>query len=193
MMREVLAKLVPFSEAEYQFFESLAVRRVYGKNCLLYPAGHVSRKMLFVEQGLLRGYRLVEGSDVTYHFFTPGWFATDYQSYLTGQPGALYVETMTETTVFEFDKATLLATYATHPKLERLGRLIAERAYLIVAERLKALQVEDLESRYLNLCRQAPELFRVIAQKHIASFLGVQPQSLSRLKASLHRSGKQMP
>lgn len=131
----------------------------------------------------MRAFRLTGGTEYTHHFFVKNWFATDYQSYLTGQPSALYMESLTEVSYYEFDKKNVLDFFTMHPSFEKLGRIIAEQAYLMMVERLVDFQTHNLKDRYLRLINEYPQLFQQVPQKYIASYLGVAEQSLSRIKS----------
>lgn len=163
----------------------VGVRKTLPTKSHLFWAGNQMRHLWFVESGLVRAYRILEGEDYTFFFFPKGQFAVDFESYLTGQVSPLFLETLFPTEVWEFAKVDLYTLYQQHPAMERLGRLMAERAYLSATQRLKQHQTASLESRYKALIDQAPELFQQVPQYHIASYLGVKPQSLSRLKARM--------
>ena len=111
----------------------------------------------------------------------------DFYSYLTGTESDFFYEALTETSVYEFTKNDFEKFYQKIPQMNKLGRLMAEKAYKSVAERLRENQVDDLETRYLNLLKRNPALFQSIQQKHIATYLGVKPESLSRIKSQIYR------
>ncbi len=152
------------------------------KGTFLTSSGKVCRILYFIKQGMIRSYRLKDGKDFTHHFYGKKWFATDYHSFLTGQPGTLYLETLTPCTVHVWDKSIIQQLYTTYPILERLGRIMAEEAYLLMAERTTTLQINNLKEKYDSLIRTHPDLILNVPQKYIASYLGVSEQSLSRIK-----------
>jgi len=130
----------------------------------------------------LRGYKNIDSKDYTHHFYFPNWFATDFESFLTEEPSQICIQTLTETVYYEFNKNDLLNLYKDHHQLEELGRIIAEKAYLTTVEKLSDMQTLDLKQRYESLIKKNPKLFQKVPQKHIASYLGVSEQSLSRIK-----------
>ena len=127
---------------------------------------------------------IVNGKDFTHHFFTPGWFATDYESFLTNHESSLFISSLTKVVLYEIDKDILNNLYQKEQQFEKLGRIIAEKAYLFTVEKMSSLQTLDLKDRYKRLVDKMPELFQSVPQKYIASYLGVSEQSLSRIKAS---------
>ena len=133
----------------------------------------------------MRGYRIQEGMDITHHFYLSNWLATDYESYLSGNPGELYIKALIDTSVYEFDYDSLHAFFKTNQKFEKIRTIQAEDAYLRMVKRLKNFQYMELKDRYLALVNEDPGLFNLVPQRYIASYLGVTPQSLSRIKKEL--------
>ena len=184
-MRKFLSNYIDFLEEEYESFISIAITKRYRKNEYLLNADRPVQKLFFVKSGFMRGYRIQEGNDVTHHFYLDNWLATDYESYLTGDQGDLYIQALVETIVYEFDKTKLYAFFKSNEKFEKIRFIQAEDAYLQMVRRLKNFQCMELKERYLELINKNPELFNLVAHKHIASYLGVTPQSLSRLRKQL--------
>ena len=184
-MKEIIQSKIKLPEDVYQIFLASARKKEAPKNRMLFQPDNVSRKCLFITDGILRGYKIIDGKDHTHHFFTPNWFATDYQSFLSDSPGSLYIESLTEIKYFEFDREVLYNLYETYHELEKLGRIIAENAYLVTVKKFSEIQTLDLKARYKNLVKNDPQLFQNVPQKYIASYLGVSEQSLSRIKKEL--------
>lgn len=188
VMKDFLSEYGPFTEEEMQAFERIGNRRRAPARTQLFQGDRPFTQLWLIESGLIRAYRIIGGEDYSYFFFSSGEFATDYQSFLTETASPLFFETLGETTYVVFDKKDIYDTYQRYPRFEKLGRLMAERAYLSAADRLKQHQTDDLKTRYLKLIQKDPELFQRVPQRHIASYLGVKPQSLSRIRAEI--SGK---
>jgi len=181
-MKEFLANYIDFTDAEYESFIAMAKIKEFKKNEYLLRADRPVEKLFFVQSGFMRGYRVQEGIDITHHFYLDQWFATDYESYLYGNSGELYIQAVTDTVVYEFHKTTLHDFFKTYEKFEKIRYIQAEDAYLQMVKRLRNFQTMELKERYLELINRNPELFQLVPQKHIASYLGVAPQSLSRIK-----------
>lgn len=184
-MRYFLQQIGNFSDEEVAAIESAGIPKRAPAKATLFTASAPFLKLWFITEGMMRTYRIIEGEDYTFFFFTKNDFAVDYESFLTEEQSPLFFEALVDTTYLEFSKPTILALYDRFPRFEKVGRIMAERAYLSATERLKQFQAGDLETRYKNLLSRDPELFQKIPQYHIASYLGVKPQSLSRLKAKL--------
>ncbi|WKN46338.1 Crp/Fnr family transcriptional regulator [Tunicatimonas pelagia] len=161
------------------------MRKSVEANSIFFSASEPFSKLLFLEKGLVRSYRVIDGKDITFYFFTAGEFAVDYESFLKESESSLFFEALVDCDYLEFSKSTIEALYDSFPAFERVGRIMAEQAYLSATSRVKELQAESLQDRYLKLLARNPELFQQIPQYHIASYLGVKPQSLSRVRAKL--------
>ena len=184
-MKEIILSHINLSDEIFQLFQNSSKRKVATKNQLLFSSQKANKKYLFLVKGSLRGYKIVNNKDYTHHFYFQGWFATDFQSYLTEKPSDVFIETLTDVVYYEFDKEVLLNLYSQHHQLEKLGRIIAEIAYLRTVEKFSDMQTLSLKERYNKLLKINPKLFQKVPQKHIASYFGVSEQSLSRIKNSL--------
>lgn len=181
-MKKIIQSLLEFSEESYDLLVKIATQKEVRKNQLLFQPDKPTNKLLFLKKGLLRGYKLIDGKDYTHHFYFENWFATDFSSFLNNTNSLMFIESIEETHYYEFKKEDLLDLYNRSHQLERLGRIIAESAFLTTVEKLADLQLLDLNEKYKALVERNPGLFQRVPQKYIASYLGVSEQSLSRIK-----------
>ncbi len=181
-MKGTIQSHLKISDKSYQLLMSIATEKKVRKNQLLFYPEKPANKILFLKEGLLRGYKLVDGQDFTHHFYFANWFATDFTSFLTESPSQIYIQAIEDTVYLEFQKNALLDVYSKSHQLETLGRIIAEKAFLATVTKLANLQLHNLTERYELLMKTSPDLIQRVAQKHIASYLGVSEQSLSRIK-----------
>ncbi|NVK75311.1 MAG: Crp/Fnr family transcriptional regulator [Oceanospirillaceae bacterium] len=185
-MRDTILSHIDMSSEAYNALETSGKLKKLRKGDILSSPSKSADTMLFVNSGLLRGYRIVDGKEFTHHFYREKWFATDYKSFLLGESTELYIESLTDSECYIFQKKDLHALYAQYHELESLGRLIAEQAFLIIHQRIVALQVDSLKDRYKHLIQTNPILFQSVPQKYIASYLGVTEQSFSRIKQTIN-------
>lgn len=181
-MKEIIQSLLEFSDESYDLLMSIATEKEVRKNQLIFEPYKTTNKILFLKSGLLRAYKLIDGKDYTHHFYFENWFATDFSSFLTEKPSQLFIESIEKTNYYEFNKKALLHLYNKSHQTERLGRIIAEKAFLTTVEKLADLQLLDLKDKYNALMKRNSTLFQRVSQKYIASYLGVSEQSLSRIK-----------
>ncbi len=157
----------------------------FRKGTELFRPGPPPDRLYFIETGLARAYRLVRGEDITSAFYGVDSFCFDTLSIVAQVPTELYVECLTDMQAHEILIPDLNRLFRRVPPIERLGRRINENLVCGLTERLRAFQMDDLRTRYLALMHQNPELIRQVPQRHIATYLGVKPESLSRMRAQL--------
>jgi len=184
-MRAYLQQHAHLSEADLA--QTLAVIRpcTFRKGTELFRPGPAPDRLYFIETGLARAYRLVRGEDITSAFYGADSFCFDTLSIVAQVPTELYFECLTDVAAHEILVADLNRLFRRVPPIERLGRHINEGLVCGLTERLRAFQMDDLRTRYLALLRQNPELIQRVPQRHIATYLGVKPESLSRMRAQL--------
>lgn len=192
VMRTYFNQLVDLPDTAWDAVLSVAHAGSYEKKRILLEPGQVCDRMLFIHQGAMRLYRLLDGIDVTYFFYFPDSFAfaTDFSSFKTEQPTQFYLECIDDCQVTTFYRSDIYALYDRFPQMQKFGRLMAEYAYLMMDRRMSHFQFHNLETRYLALLQEEPTLLQRVPQHLIATYLGVTPESLSRIKQRVTRSGK---
>lgn len=159
-------------------------RRVRRGEVLLHP-GEVCRELLFVQSGCLRTYYAGrEGLDISVWFSFPGYLSSELTSLFSGQPSEYAVEALAAGEVLYVSKQKLEELYRAHPALNAVMRRVWEYVLRNVIGRFTSLQHDTAEQRYLALLRQ-PGYLGQIPQKYLASYIGVTPTSLSRIRRKL--------
>lgn len=182
-LRKKFSSFIELSDAEWHDFEICLKKEVINEKCLLLKEGQVCNFLAFIETGLFRFYNLVDGEEKITAFFFSGDFASNYRSFLSGSASQHNIEAMQDAVVYKIDKKSLYALYDKHRNLERLGRLIAENLYLNVASRLDSFLFDTPKERYQDLVKRNSRLLNAIPQYMLASYLGVKPETLSRIRA----------
>ena len=139
----------------------------------------------FVGAGAIRVTVTVDGDERTAYFATDGQTVSDYESFLTRAPARMTLEAVEPCELAVLDRDAIAWGYAELRHGERLGRLIAENLFLATHRRLISFYVDSAEARYLRLLDEHPGLVQRVPQHMIASYVGVRPQSLSRIRARL--------
>jgi CRP/FNR family transcriptional regulator, anaerobic regulatory protein len=168
-------------EEEQAFLNILEVKKLKKKEYLL-KEGQICNKITFINQGCIRAFYNVDGIENTIQFFFGDTWYTDYASFLTNQPTFENMQALQDSEVVQFKKEELYNLYNMMPVFDKVGRIMAENAFLSILKRNQMLTNEDPTQRYLNLIEQRPELVQQIPQHYIASYLGVKPESLSRIR-----------
>lgn len=165
--------------------------RVLAKGEAALEAGAVADEVLFVGPGLLRMVTPdADGTVRTSQFFDAGQAITDPVSFLTGAPSDQRIESVEPTTLLAIPKAPLLAAYEEDHAIERFGRLLVEEALIGTQRRASRLLNLSVEERYETFLRTRPEVARRLPQYLIASYLGVTPEALSRIRGRRVKAGR---
>jgi CRP/FNR family transcriptional regulator, anaerobic regulatory protein len=177
-----IKSIVSLNEKEEEAFTKILEVKQFKKKAFLLQHGQVCNKISFINSGYMRLFYEVEGLENTVQFFFAGRWYTDYESFLTGQPTIENLQALENCEVIQFNKTDLYNLYITHPVFERVGRILAENAFLSLSKLNKMLTNEEPQQRYLSLLSQRPEVVKNIPQHYIASYLGIKPESLSRIR-----------
>lgn len=184
-----IAKLIDLNVEEMTYFKSLLTTKSLKRKEFLLQQGEICKFASFINKGCLRYFYLVDGEEHTgQFFFENGWYL-DYESFLTGKPSKQNIEALEPTDLVVLSKIDLEKLYKEIPKFERFGRLMAENAFLGLKSRTEMLTNESAEERYLHLVESRPKVIERVSQHYIASYLGLQPQSLSRIRKRLSQKG----
>jgi CRP/FNR family transcriptional regulator, anaerobic regulatory protein len=168
-------------DEEAAFIKILKVKQVKKKEFLL-QQGQICNKISFINSGCMRLFYNVDGVENTVQFFLANSWHTDFASFLTNQPTVENMQALENSEIVQINKADLYQLYDIYPIFDRVGRVMAENAFLSLSKINKMLTNEDPQTRYLNLLDQRPQLVEKIPQHYIASYLRIQPESLSRIR-----------
>jgi CRP-like cAMP-binding protein len=163
--------------------EVAATRRAYAKHEFLLRAGQVCRHIYVVEQGLVRNVVLVDGTEITTSFTFAQGFTASLQSQTRQQPSAESIQALAPTLVYQIDYEHLTRLRKQYPILADLDTLLLETYAMALEERLFAFQTQTAKQRYNQLLEREPHLLQSVPLTHIASYLGINLGSLSRIRA----------
>ncbi|MBD2704381.1 Crp/Fnr family transcriptional regulator [Spirosoma sp. BT702] len=181
-LRQKLDTLTQQSDADWQLFTPIVESVTYSKNDFLIQEGQVERYIYYVVDGMVRLFLNANGKDVSLDFIFSNDFVSAYSSFLTGQPTEFNVQALTDVTALRFSRTNLLNLYQHSHTAERIGRLIAEQAFLRKTRREVQFLTSNAKQRYVQLLEQNPTLVQTISVRHLASYLGIEPESLSRIR-----------
>jgi CRP-like cAMP-binding protein len=123
-----------------------------------------------------------EDKEITFGFCFTGEFVSAYDSFLRQSPSRYNLETLAETTLWSISYSDLQKVYQNTAVGSTMGRFIAEKLFLLKSKREQSLLNDSSEQRYLNVFKDRPNLFEQVPLKYIASYIGVTPQALSRIR-----------
>ncbi|WP_299667629.1 Crp/Fnr family transcriptional regulator [uncultured Polaribacter sp.] len=186
-IKAYLEQIATISNSDWEFFTSKLQRRVIPKKTIFLKLNEIENHISFVESGVVRLYIPKENpeKETTFGFSFKDQFISAYDSFLTQQPSVYELQALTETTLLSITYADLQAVYKTTQIGNLIGRLTAERLFLLKSKREQYLLNLSAEERYLKVFKERPELIKVIPLKFISSYIGVTAQALSRIRKRL--------
>lgn len=153
------------------------------KHEMLLREGEVCKNVYFLSEGFFRMFYVNFGGEETnYRFAGKDNFVVDFQSFILQKPSHFYWQAMQDSDLVVLPHAEIHKLYASSPTWNNFGRLIAQRVYLQLNERVEMLLFMTPEERYKHLLDNQPELFSQVSQFNLSSYLGIKPESLSRLR-----------
>ncbi len=177
-----MSQEMPLTKEEADAVVELIPIKSFPKGHVLLEEGDVSKSSYFIINGCVRAYQVIDGDDRTTEFYTEGDPVSSLTSYVNQTPANHYLACVEncELAVLTFENEREL--YKRHPKFESLCRLSIEQEYGKQQAILQNYLTKNPEERYLLLLKTRPELLQRVPQYHLATFLGVQPESLSRIR-----------
>jgi len=182
LLLQSIGKHISLSEEDEKYLLSLLQSKKLRRRHFLLQEGDVTKAAVFVSTGLLRMYSIDKnGFEHILQFAPPGWWIGDMKSFVSGQPGNLYVDALEDSELLLVEKPLLEKLFAKVPSFERFFRILAENALATYQQRLiDNLSLPALD-RYNNFCRLYPSLIECLPQKQVASYIGVTPEFLSKM------------
>ncbi len=154
----------------------------YKKGSILLKEGQISTEAYFVLEGCVRQYYLVEGEEKTNNFFTEEQWVVSTNSMSQQVPSNHFLECCLDSTLVVGNREKEEGLYRRFPKLETISRKVMEKVFAEQQEIMASYTTGTSEQRYLKLLQSRPYLFQRIPQYQIASYIGVKPESLSRIR-----------
>lgn len=158
-------------------------KKEFAKNSFLITEGKICDYVYFLERGCLRGYYNHDGKEVTYWFAFENNFVTSFYSFISRQPCVENIQLMEDCTLWAISYNDLQSLYNKHPDVERLGRIMHERYYVMLEERFVRNHFKEARERYEKLLTHAPHILQRVPLGYVASYLGITQETLSRIRS----------
>jgi CRP-like cAMP-binding protein len=178
-----IRRFITLAPTEEDLLRQWFVPETVPKGGFFLQPGQVSRKMGFVLQGVFHYFESGDGQRLTYYFGREQDFIGDYESFFSAQPAAHGIQALEEASLLTISYDNLQRLYREVREGERLGRLVAETLFLNVLRQLTSFYKDPPAQRYARFVSTYPDLQQRIPQYYIASYVGVKPQSLSRIRS----------
>jgi CRP-like cAMP-binding protein len=175
------------SEQEIQLLRNAVDKKVYDKSEIIFTEGNVSDEIYFVTKGCVRLFYNVDGTDKTAFFYTEGKFICAGESYTFNIPAIENYQAVEQTEIFVFTKSKIDVLLKEVPKFEIIARIATENELITSQKVIASFVTKSAEERYIDLLNTQGELFQRVPQQYIASFLGVSPETLSRIKTRVFK------
>ena len=189
-LKKYCQKLIPFSEKEIDLVDGYFEIKTLKKKEFLLQDNAVCNFIAFISAGSVRHFHVKNGDEKTCDISFSTMWVTDFQSFTHNSVSIMNLQAMEDTTVFLIRKPDLYKLYKECSKYETFGRLMAENVAQRATEIAMSLSSEKPEERFQNLLKKQPDLFQRIPQKYIANFLGISPESLSRIQKRIYENQK---
>ncbi len=176
------SKISPLTPEEADGIAQSMQTKTYKKGEHLIEEGQISMSTFFILEGCIREYILSDGEEKTTNFFTEEQWAISLNSFTPQSPAKHNWICVEDTTVVVGDEQQAQALFKHFPRFETISRTIMEASFAEQKEALASYYTDSPEQRYLKLIKLRPGLIQRIPQYHLASYIGVKPESLSRIR-----------
>ena len=178
----MIEKIVPLTESEKRLLSGAFTFRQVPKKFKLAEEGRIARELYFVLKGLIRLYYTKDGEEISGFFFTEHLFASSYDSFLRQEPGIQTLETLEDCDLLVISKTEMDRLYETFPKMHIITRKVAEQRFINAQMILSSFILDSPEERYRKFEARQGDLLLRVPHHMIASFLGMTPVSMSRIR-----------
>ena len=185
-LKTAVGHLVSPPEDEWRRFESMFQKRVLKQGEYLIRSGERSIHLGFINAGLLRFfYQSPRGAEFNKSFAQENSFAAAYSAFLSNTETRFSIQALEESHLLVAKLSDITGLFDKHECWGKLGRLLAEQLYIRKEQREAEFLLDDAETRYRNFQKQYPGLEGRVAQYHVASYVGITPVALSRIRKKL--------
>ncbi len=184
-LRDTLETIQPITDRDWAIIEPLFNEKHLDKNKHLIRIDEIEKYLYFIERGILRSYVDRHDSEITLEFSFENTLFSSYESFVQQSKSRINVQAITPAVVWRISYSDLQKIYRHTEIGNYLGRVAAEVLYVEKSTRELDLLTKTATERYLDLMERQPKLIQNIPLKHIASYIGITPQALSRIRKSI--------
>lgn len=177
-----ISKLIPLSSKEIGILKNNLVQKTVKANQILLSKESVCDFEAFIEKGILRSYYTIDGNERILNFFVENQWISDFKSFTLQKPTKITIQAIedSELIVFNYSQMKLLSHEISG--WDKLGKIFFQKLFVQTFNHLESLLINSPEERYADLLKSRPDLINRIPQYYIAQYVGVQPESLSRIR-----------
>ncbi|NOU58522.1 Crp/Fnr family transcriptional regulator [Marinifilum caeruleilacunae] len=184
---EHIKQYAPLNDEAIELLCKSVSKRVFKRNDIIFSEGKISDEIYLLTKGCVRLFYNVDGTDKTAFFYTEGQFICAGESYTFNIPAIENYQAIEETELYVFTKAKIEELLGKMPEMEIIARIATENELITYQKLVASFVCKSAEERYVDLLNTQGDLFQRVPQQYIASFLGVSPETLSRIKNRVHK------
>lgn len=182
---------VSLTNEDKEKIETLFVARKIRKRQYLLQEGEICKHLTFVAKGLLRTYNVdIKGEEHMSIFGWEGWWLSDFNSFLSDVPAVFNIDAIEDSDLLLISKADYEALTVEVPIMDRYFRILYQNSIVTKERRLMSTITHSAKERYLQLAESNPQIIERIPQNLIASYLGLAPETISRIRKNLAKQDK---
>lgn len=185
---QVISQIIRLNEEEKNIIAGLFVPKQFGKGEFFLKEGQVCREAGFIEKGLVRYFINNDGEERIYGFGKENDFVCNYESFLDHSASAKNIQVIENSNILVISYNNLQVLYERLQEGQKLGRLVCEQLFVEALRQITSLYADAPEQRYTNFLASYADLQQRIPQYYISSYVGIKPQSLSRIRKRLSAS-----
>lgn len=181
-----LEKKVTLTHEEKELIQSFFIFKKIKKKQVLLLEGHTCNYMTFVSEGLLKAYNIDEkGHEHINQFVPEGWWVSDMNSFFSEEVSFYSIDAIEDSEILILSKENFEKLTLRVPVMEKYFRLLFQNSLITKERRLISSHIHNAEQKYNHILTSNPDLIKRVPQNLLASYLGVAPETLSRLKKNL--------
>lgn len=185
-IRNYYRNMIPqLQEDEWESLQNRLTVQHLKKGELLTRNGEICKQVSFINKGLMRMFYLVEGKEISTGFMPEHNYLAQYDSFLTRQPSAGNIDALEDCELLNLSYDNMQALYNEKPIFQLCGRKIAELLFIMISSQTNSLLTLTPEERYKNVLEKQPFIIQRVPQYMIASYIGITPEHLSRLRKKM--------
>ena len=181
-IKNAFSEYIKLTETELLILSESLITKNYKKGEYFIKEKDFCDYVGFVDKGLFNFFYLIDGVEHIRGFFFMNNFISNYPCFLLGDKSKFYIRALENSSITLIHKKNLFLLYKQLPKIQELSRSIVENLYIEISEKYESFFIKTAEERYVELINSEPDILKIVPQYMIASYLGITPEGLSRIK-----------
>lgn len=181
-----ISSIISLDDSHIDLLATCLKEYSFSKGDYILQRASVAKEIHFIVSGLVRVYHLAADKEVTSYLACDDGFVSSYSSFIYQTPSFESIQCLEDTRTIAINYSSMQRLYNEIPYWDRVGRVLAEQNFLCMAERVLKLQMIPAKEKYLDFLRNSPtKIVQRTPMIHIASYLGIAPESLSRIRKDI--------